>query len=83
MTAQTATHDGDPLKIKGAAAIADHAHVQQIREWIMAHKLEAHRGCTGFQIEELGLADLVSSTDSGRWRRQSRGHGSRPICTTA
>jgi hypothetical protein len=31
---------------------------RQIGAWMKAHKLEAHRGCTGFQIEELGLSEF-------------------------
>jgi hypothetical protein len=57
MTDQTATHDGDQLKIEQAADIAA-MPARQIGAWMKAHKLEAHRGCTGFQIEELGLSEF-------------------------
>jgi hypothetical protein len=45
MTHGIATPYGDRPEIE-AAAVTDHGSMQQMREWIMAHKLEAHRGCT-------------------------------------
>jgi hypothetical protein len=39
---------------------------------------DACRVCTGFRIDELGLADLISSPDSDRSRRQGRPDGSGP-----
>jgi hypothetical protein len=60
------------------AAVTGHAAIQQLRDWIMAHKLAACRGCNGFLIEDLGLVDLMLSPDSGRSHRQGRADVSGP-----
>ena len=72
---ETRMPHGD-LREAEAAASANHAHTQQMREWMMAHKLQAHRGCTGFRIAELGLTEIISSPDSDRSRRHGRADGS-------
>jgi hypothetical protein len=82
MTDRTATHDCDRLNIEQAADFTP-MPLQQICEWAIAHKLDAHRVCTGFRLDELGLADLVSAPDSGRSRTQCRGDGSRPTFAMA
>jgi hypothetical protein len=61
-----------------AAAATDHAAVQQIRHWMAAHRLEAHRGCTGFRIAELGLVELIASPGSDPSHRQGKTVGSGP-----
>jgi hypothetical protein len=67
-----------------AAASAYHAHMKQMREWMMAHKLQARRGCTGFRIDELGLAQLIASPGSDRSHRHGRTVGSGPrLASTA
>ena len=66
-----------------AAASANIAHMQQMREWMMAHKLQAHRGCTGFRIAELGLADLIASPGSDRSPHPGRRDGSGPRFASA
>jgi hypothetical protein len=65
---------GDRPVVEPAAT--DHASVQQFRYWIRAYGLQAHRGCTGFRIDELGLADLISSPDPDLKPRQGRTDGS-------
>ena len=77
MMKQTGTPHGDRPEIE-AAAVSDHTPIQQMRHCVSAHRLDACRVCTGFRIDELGLADLVSAPDSGRSRTQGRGNGSRP-----
>jgi hypothetical protein len=57
-------HDHPP--VMEAPAVADHTAVQQICHWAMAHKLQAHRVCSGFRLHELGLAELVSAVRSTR-----------------
>jgi hypothetical protein len=66
-----------------AAASANHVHMQQMREWMMAHKLQAHRGCTGFRIDELGFAELIASPGSDRSPRPGRPDGSGPRFASA
>ena len=66
-----------------AAASANIAHMQQMREWMMAHKLQAHRGCTGFRIDDLGLAELIASPGSDRSRAQGRTDESGPWFASA
>jgi hypothetical protein len=65
MTDATATSHGDRVQI---AQIADLTvtPVQQVCDWIVAHKLDACRACTGFRIEELGLGELVPVLRSRR-----------------
>ena len=70
MTDRTATPQGDRPPIE--PALTDHNPVQQICEWIMAHKLEGHRVLQRFRLEELGLSDLISSPESDRSQRQGR-----------
>jgi hypothetical protein len=70
MTHPTAMPHGDRREIEQAADVSV-TPAQQIY-WAMAHRLDACRGCTGFRIEELGLANLVSASDSGRSRPQGR-----------
>ena len=66
-----------------AATVIDHAAVQQIRHWMAAHKLQAHRGCTGFRIDDLGLAELIASPHSNRSPRPGRTDGSGPRFASA
>ena len=40
--------------------------IQQICQWMMAHKLEAYRVCGGCRIDELELAALLSVLRSRR-----------------
>jgi len=40
--------------------------VQQVCDWIVAHKLDACRACIAFRIEELGLGELVPALRSRR-----------------
>jgi hypothetical protein len=62
MTDRAATPHGD--RPESEIALTDSIPVQQIREWIMAHRLDACRACTGFRIDELGLRDLASAPRS-------------------
>lgn len=82
MMKQTGTPHGDRPEIE-AAAVSDHTPIQQIRHWVTAHRLDACRVCTGFRIDELGLADLISSPDSDRSHRQGRTDGSGPWFASA
>ena len=66
-----------------AATVIDHAAVQQIRHWMAAHRLEAHRGCTGFRIDELGFAELIASPGSDRSPHPGRRDGSGPRFASA
>jgi hypothetical protein len=78
MRDRTATPNGDRRGIE-AAAVTDHTSLQQIRHWVMAHRLEVWRVCTGFRIDELGLGEVIASQNSdgsgpwlasaGTWRR--------------
>ena len=63
-------HDHRP--VIEAAAVTDHTAVQQICHWAVAHKLEAHRVCTGFRLGELGLVELFSTLQSTRRSLGSR-----------
>ena len=82
MTGLIALPHGDRHEIEQAADVSVKP-AQQIRHWIVAHKLEACRGCNAFRIEELGLADLISSPDSDRSHRQGRTDGSGPWSASA
>lgn len=82
MTDSTAMPHGDRREIEQAADVSV-TPAQQICYWAMAHRLDACRGCTGFRIEELGLADIIASPHSGRARRLGRGDGSRLRFATA
>jgi hypothetical protein len=64
MTDRTATRHGDRPQIEPAADVTDNSPVQQIRHWVMAHKLDACRVCTGFRVDELGLRELASALRS-------------------
>jgi hypothetical protein len=64
MTDRTATRHGDRPQIEPVADVTDNGRVQQMRDWIMAHKLDACRVCTGFRIDELGLCELASAPRS-------------------
>ena len=52
------------------APVITHGQDQQIRDWIMIHKLEACRVCGAFRIDDLGLTELRSALRS---RRQALG----------
>ena len=82
MADPTATPRGDPPESEQVADVTI-TPAQQICYWAMAHRLDACRGCTGFRIEELGLADIIASPHSGRARRLGRGDGSRLRFATA
>jgi hypothetical protein len=82
MTNETRMPQGD-LREAEVAASANHAHTQQMREWMMAHKLQAHRGCTGFRIAELGLVELIAAAVSDRSPRPGRPDGSGPCFASA
>jgi hypothetical protein len=73
----TATLDGDGPEIE-AAATTDHTLIHQVRHWAMTHGLGACRVCTGFRIDELGLAHVFSLPDLDPSHRQSRTDGSGP-----
>jgi hypothetical protein len=49
-----------------AAAVTDHTAVQQVRDWAMAHRLDACRACNGFRIETLGLGEFIPAIRSTR-----------------
>ena len=55
-----------------AAASAYHAHMKQIRSWIMGHRLQGHRVCTGFRVDELGFSEFLPVLRSGRHSPGSR-----------
>ena len=74
------SHDHRPV-VEPAAT--DHASVQQYCHWALAHKLHACRVCTGFRVDELGLAHLVASPASDRSHGQSRTDGSAPWLASA
>jgi hypothetical protein len=82
MTDRTATPHGNRPHIEQIAALTG-TPAQQICKWITAHKLEACRDCNGFRIEELGLADLLSSPESDRSHRRRRTDGSGPSFASA
>lgn len=83
MKNRVATRDGDRRAIEQVADVPHSIAVQHIRQWIMAHRLDACRVCTGFRIDELGLADLISSPYSERRQRQRRMDGSSPRFASA
>ena len=80
MRNQTGTPQGDGPEIEEAT---HHTTVRQTRHWMAAHRLAAHRGCTGFRIDELGLAHLLPLPDSDRSPRPGRPDGSDPRFASA
>lgn len=65
MTERTATPHGERPQIEQTTDITG-TPIQQICHWIVAHKLEACRVCTGFRIDELGLTEVRSALRSRR-----------------
>ena len=82
MRNETGTPRGDRREVE-AAAVIDHAAVKQIRYWMAAHRLGAHRGCTGFRIDESGLAELIASPGSDPSHCQGRTVRSGPRLASA
>lgn len=80
MRNQTGTPQGDGPEIEEAT---HHTAVRQTRHWMAAHRLAAHRGCTGFRIDESGLAELIASPGSDPSHCQGRTVGSGPRLASA
>ena len=70
MTSRTASPRGDRPAVEPAAT--DHTAVHQIRSWIMGHRLQGHRVCTGFRVDELGFSEFLPVLRSGRHSPGSR-----------
>ena len=70
MTSRTASPRGERPAVEPAAT--DHTAVQQMRHWAAAHRLEGHRGCTGFRVDELGFSEFLPVLRSGRHSPGSR-----------